>query len=241
MNQASASAGPSSLDRHCDPDRLKAVGEAVRRRLDANPAVENGRLHKADVYATHGFLSPAECARIVAVMDARATPSTLYKGTHDADFRTSDTHHFDAGDPLTRDLKARLADLLGIDPTHAEPLQGQRYEVGQHYRAHHDYFHVTGSYWAAEALRGGQRTWTAMIYLDEPDEGGETDFPSLGFALRPRAGSLAIWNNMDRRGRPNRDTIHAACPVRRGVKHVITQWFRLEPYRNAPVPAASAT
>lgn len=238
MTDVSENAGQSSLDTHCDPARLKVLGEAVRRRLEANPAVESGRLYKADIYAMHGFLSARECERIVARMDERATPSTLYKGTEVADFRTSYTHHFDPCDALARNVKLRLADLLGIDPAHAEPLQGQRYGVGQQYRSHHDFFHVTSSYWTHEAVRGGQRSWTAMIFLNQPEEGGETDFPSLGFALRPRTGSLVIWNNMDRQGRPNTATIHAACPVKRGVKHVITQWFRLEPYRadaSAPV------
>ena len=33
---------------------------------------------------------------------------------------------------------------------------------------------------------------------------------------------------MDRAGRPNMKTIHAGMPVKRGIKHVITKWFRQE-------------
>src|SRR5262245_56432402 len=101
MTETSESASQASLDVHCDPARLKAVGDAVRKRLDANSAVESGGLYRADMYAAHNFLSAQECARIVAVMDERAIPSTLYKGTEIEDFRTSYTHHFDQDDPLT--------------------------------------------------------------------------------------------------------------------------------------------
>jgi prolyl 4-hydroxylase len=120
---------------------------------------------------------------------------------------------------------------MGIDDNYSEPMQGQRYQTNQEYKAHHDFFHIGQGYWQQEAPVGGQRTWTAMIFLNEPKEGGETDFPLLGIALKPQTGTMAIWNNMDVNGRPNMKTLHAGTPVRRGIKHVITKWYRQEPWR----------
>jgi prolyl 4-hydroxylase len=40
-----------------------------------------------------------------------------------------------------------------------------------------------------------------------------------------------MWNNMDRNGQPNMKTLPAAMPVLRGIKHVVTVWFRQDPWR----------
>ena len=42
----------------------------------------------------------------------------------------------------------------------------------------------------------------------------------------PRAGTVLMWNNMDATGAPNRDTLHAALPVTKGVKYIVTRWYR---------------
>ena len=70
-----------------------------------------------------------------------------------------------------------------------------------------------------------------MLTLNEPREGGETDFPKLGLCLKPRQGRLLLWNNMLPDGRPNPNTLHAGLPVERGIKHIVTMWFRQEPWR----------
>jgi prolyl 4-hydroxylase len=81
---------------------------------------------------------------------------------------------------------------------------------------------------------GGQRTWTAMAYLNEPEEGGETFFPKLGIKVSPKIGNLLVWNNMDSLGKPNHDTLHAGLPVVAGSKYIITKW-----YREKPLPGAT--
>jgi len=231
----------SAFDRYCDPTKLAYLGMMVRQRLAATPGVERVDVADADLYIVPGFLARADCRGIVDVINSRAVPSTLYRGVEREGFRTSFTHHFDRDDPLVIDVELYISDLLGIDINYSEPMQGQRYQAGQQFKHHHDYFHIGEGYWREEAERGGQRTWTAMISLNEPKEGGETDFPLLGIALRQQAGTLILWDNMDRNGRPNHKTLHAGLPVRRGIKHVITKWYRLEPWRVLnPVDAAPA-
>jgi prolyl 4-hydroxylase len=37
---------------------------------------------------------------------------------------------------------------------------------------------------------------------------------------------LLIWNNALPDGAPNQNTLHAARPVIKGTKYVVTKWFR---------------
>lgn len=224
-----AAGGP--LDRYCDPKTLAYVGMMVRQRLSAMPGVDRVDVPGADMFIVPGFLTRRDCKAIAQVINSRAVPSTLYRGADRPGMRTSFTHHFDRDDPLTVDVEAYISELIGIDNDYSEAMQGQRYQVGQQYRHHYDFFPTGEGYWQHEAVRGGQRTWTAMVSLTEPKEGGETDFPRLGIALRQQAGTLILWNNMDADGRPNPNTLHAGMPVKRGVKHIITKWYRQEPWR----------
>ena len=191
----------AEFDPNHDPAKLAEIGAHVGRRLDANPRVRRFDLADAQVYVYEGFLSIDECKGLVDLIDATAIPSTLYEGGP-ASFRTSDSCHPDRTNPLVSLVEARMSDVLGIDNSHAETMQGQRYFAGQEFKPHHDFFHLDQAYWKVERLGGGQRTWTAMIFLDEPEAGGNTEFPDLGFGMRPRAGKMLMWNNITWTARP---------------------------------------
>ncbi len=221
----------TAFDPMADPRKLAWFGHIVRERLLRHPAVERIATDRAEVFRVRGFLKRSDCREIVRVINHQAAPSTLYRGTEREGFRTSFTHHFGRNDPLTRSCEQYISDLMGIDDNHGEVMQGQRYQAGQQYKHHFDFFAVGEGYWQQEASRGGQRTWTAMIWLNEPREGGETDFPKLGHSFRPETGTLMLWNNMTPDGHPNMATLHAGMPVKRGIKHIITRWYRQEPWR----------
>ena len=74
--------------------------------------------------------------------------------------------------------------------------------IGQEFKGHTDYFEPTGIDFAEHyrAYRG-QRTWTAMAYLNTVDAGGATRFSaSRQDPSSPNAGKLLIWCNLDRKG-----------------------------------------
>lgn len=183
-----------------------------------------------------GFVSAQRCRELISLIERDATPSTLF---HDGGgiapgVRTSSTHYF-RDNSLALTLGREIDDLLGLDRAHAEPMQGQRYRRGEEYRHHSDHFRIERDHWQFERLRGGQRTWTAMLYLNAVAAGGDTEFPRLDLCIRPEAGLLIAWNNMDRNGHPNSALLHAGCPVAEGNKYVITQWYRLERWQVATV------
>jgi prolyl 4-hydroxylase len=202
------------------------AGADVAARLSANPAVTDAGIAAAQIFYHLDFLTPAQCDALIVEIDAGRRPSSLLSDKAGPGFRTSESCDLDRYAPVVRPIDEGIAALLGIDPLKGETMQGQRYAPGQQFKAHHDYFHEHESYWPAMKARGGQRTWTAMIYLNDVAEGGATWFPQAGIRIAPRRGMLLTWNNMNPDGTPNALTLHEGMAVVDGVKYIVTKWFR---------------
>ena len=202
------------------------TGVAVGARLAATPGVQRVAMQTAEVYTLLDFLSPAQCTALIAMIDTNRRPSTLLSDRGGANFRTSESCDMDRWSPDVRPIDEGIARLLGIDPARSETMQGQRYAPGQQFKAHHDYFHEGEPYWEKMKDNGGQRMWTAMIYLNDVPDGGATWFPQAGIRVAPRRGMLLAWNNMAGNGEPNPATVHEGMAVGQGVKYIVTKWFR---------------
>lgn len=227
---AGAAGSPNPLD-GSNARLLVQIGERVRAKLDAEPSAERVSAQGIDMYVVHGFMSPEECAEMVALVDLDLKPSQIFRSTADPEFRTSLTCNLPRAQPLVLAVEQRMANLLGIPLEQSETLQGQRYTPGQQFKGHHDYFTGGKSYSASVAQEGGQRTWTAMVFLNEPEAGGSTNFERAGVSVPPRTGTLLTWNNMDRNGLPNRLTRHEGSRVQAGAKYILTKWFREREWR----------
>lgn len=200
------------------------------------PNVKRGRTELAQIYTYPEFLDDAECQQLIDLIDAAARPSTLLATNDDPEFRTSSSSDLFRESEAVLKIDNRIADLLGIPSHHAETMQGQRYAPGQQFRAHCDYFHEGAEYWPRMQELGGQRTWTAMIYLNDVEEGGATWFPRAGVRFKPKKGLLLAWNNMCPDGSPNYDTLHEGTRVTEGCKYIITKWFREREWIRGHVP-----
>jgi prolyl 4-hydroxylase len=209
------------------------VGRRVGGKLDSTRGLwrlGSSRRQPIQLYIGDGFLDSETCRRMCENIDEGSYPSPLYEKEKFEDVRTSYSCNLNAYDPLIADTDNRIAGLLGIDKSHGEPLQGQRYQQGQQFREHADFFYIDEPYWAEYEPHGGQRTWTAMIYLNEPATGGATRFKLLDVAIAPRLGRILIWNNMALDGSPNPWTLHEGMPVEGGSKYIVTKWFRERPF-----------
>ena len=207
-------------------ERRAAIGKAVAARLSRKEAAERVESDRVEMFYRLGFLSDAECAALIMMIDAGRQPSTLFDANDHAGYRTSESCNLDRWDPLVEAIDRRICALMGMKARQGETLQGQRYAVGQLFKPHHDYFHIDQPYWPEQRKSGGQRSWTAMIFLNEPEAGGETGFPNAGISVEPRTGMLLAWNNMAADGSPNIATLHEGTPVEAGVKYIVTKWFR---------------
>lgn len=180
----------------------------------------------AELYEIHGFLTPEECVGLIALIDTHLVRSPLTHGP--SEYRTSRTHYLHGSDsPLVAEVDRRLCELVGWESACSESLQGQRYDEGQYFRRHTDAFWPNAESYAKHTAFGGQRTWTAMVYLNSTELGGQTLFNHLGISFTPRPGTALVWNNLHLDGTVNKDTMHEAQPVLRGRKYVLTKWFRV--------------
>lgn len=179
----------------------------------------------AQLYDLPGLVSRSECVELMALIDQALQPSTVTRGP--ADYRTSRTCHLKAtAGELVAAIDQRLCDLIGIPQEHSETLQGQRYDVGEYFKAHTDWFAPNTEEFTTHTARGGQRTWTVMVYLNQVEAGGETCFPRIGRCFTPQPGLALAWNNLHANGDPNPDTLHEAMPILAGRKYVLTKWCR---------------
>lgn len=181
---------------------------------------------KVELFQRRNFLDPEHCAQLIDLIDANRRPSTIADDNGDAYFRTSETCDLDADQPAVSQLEELLFALNGIDPAHGEPAQGQRYDVGQEFKPHTDYFSPDGADFQKFCSVAGQRSWTFMIYLNDVAAGGATRFKAVGKTFQPEPGKLLCWNNRRADGSVNPATLHHGMKVRKGAKYVITKWYR---------------
>jgi prolyl 4-hydroxylase len=198
-------------------------------KLGATSGVQRVPTRALELFIVRGFLDSDTCAMLIEQIDAKRRPSEIADDVGIANFRTSETCDLDWRDPLVGDVDHKIAELLGLPLAAGEPLQGQRYAPGQEFKPHTDTFEPGGYDFLVHTAQCGQRTWTAMVYLNAPEDGGATRFKVIGKTVQPETGKLLAWNNLLPDGRANPATLHQGMKVRRGTKYVLTKWFRERP------------
>ena len=201
-------------------------GDTSAEILLTRPGVRRVPTARLELFDRPDFLPPDLCAQLIVLIDRERRPSTIADENGDNYFRTSETCDLDETEPAVQELERRLAALNGIAPAYGEPVQGQRYAEGQEFKPHTDYFEPTGADFARFCSVAGNRSWTFMIYLNEVESGGATRFKVIGKTFQPETGKLLCWNNRRPDGSLNAATLHHGMKVRKGVKYVITKWYR---------------
>ena len=209
---------------------MDACGESSSERLIACPGVQRIPTDRLEIFQMRGFLEFEHCAALISLVDAGRRPSTIADANGDDYFRTSETCDLSANEPVVLELERRLLALSAIPPQFGEPVQGQRYAVGQEFKPHTDYFTPGGQDYDTYCSVAGQRSWTFMVYLNDVASGGGTRFKALGKIFQPETGKLLCWNNRWPDGSVNPNSLHHGMKVRKGLKYVITKWYREKPW-----------
>eukprot|EP01060_Flectonema_neradi_P031116 TRINITY_DN463_c0_g2_i1.p1 TRINITY_DN463_c0_g2~~TRINITY_DN463_c0_g2_i1.p1 ORF type:complete len:360 (+),score=57.60 TRINITY_DN463_c0_g2_i1:1480-2559(+) len=134
------------------------------------------------------------------------------------------------------EAKKRLIDVIGtvsgVDPSHFEAIQILKYNPGEYYIHHSDWFEAHMKSYLGSA---GQRIATSITFLNTlpPNQGGNTVFtysdPQVN--VTPIAGDSIIFYNMHRSGRPDKASEHEAVPPKPGFeKWVAVIWIRLHDF-----------
>jgi prolyl 4-hydroxylase len=162
----------------------------------------------------------AECDYLVAAAKPGFQPSFVVDAGREYrdPIRTSDgsTMHWLIEDPAIHALNRRLAAIGGTAAEQGEPLQVLRYHPGQQYRPHMDWL-------PGEPNR---RVMTALVWLNEGYDGGETEFVRTGLQVKGRKGDALLFRNGLPGGRPDPASEHAGLPVAKGVKLLASRWIR---------------
>ena len=189
----------------------------------STPAARESLCESPRIRRVPGFVSPAVCRWLRQCSENRLMPALMFNGrnaTFSADRNNSDF----AFDMLTADLvilmiRERISATTRLPTFAMEPPQIFHYSRGQEIKAHYDHVQSSTGYEA-------ERIATFLLYLNDDYEGGELDFVKIGLRHRGVCGDGIYFSNVDSDGRPDYSTLHAALPVLRGEKWILSQWIQ---------------
>ena len=136
-------------------------------------------------------------------------------------------------DQKTLEVATRIASIVGLPLQNAEKYQFIYYDTNQEYRSHMDSWDHDDSDKSKRCMKfGGQRMFTALGYLNNVLEGGETKFTKQNISVTPNIGKLLIFQNVFP-GTNKRQPLseHAGCPVLKGEKWGFNLWFREDNFK----------
>ena len=180
-------------------------------------------------------LSGDECDELIRYGEQRLQRSPVVSDTDGATqvhaHRTSRGAMLQRGETeLVARIEARLAALTQWPVENGEGMQLLRYEKGNEYRPHFDWFDPALPGPRRHLERGGQRVGTVVMYLSDVEQGGGTSFPNVGLQVQPKKGSAVFFANTDVYRVPEQNSLHAGEPVEKGVKFIATKWLRERMY-----------
>jgi prolyl 4-hydroxylase len=153
-------------------------------------------------------------------------------GSKISDFRTSSTAHlFRKTNPIVSEIEDAILNIVDIPEKYSEQIQGQYYKVGEQFKPHFDSLFSLTDEQKRQVELHGNRTWTAMIYLNNTPKGGYTRFTEIDLETKPEMGTMILWQNT-RDGSNIPESKHWGMPVEDGEKFILTKWFREKPYQN---------
>jgi len=198
------------------------------------PATDPGAAHMSaapvrlseqpHVFTVDEFVSRGECAHLMTLADLNFRPARELT----ADRLSQENLHFtgsmaalqmDLCDPVVRAVERRVGAAFGLPASHVEPLSVLRYQGGNSYAPHVDYFDAAR---LADNLskgdRAGQRVASFLVYLRPAEAGGETHYLTLGKKVQGRERMALCHFNCLPSGEPDPATLHTGEPVISGEK-----------------------
>ncbi|KAH9329849.1 hypothetical protein KI387_001957, partial [Taxus chinensis] len=202
-------------------------------------------------FVYRGFLSLEECDHLVSLAKSELTRSAVADNNSGesavSEVRTSSGVFIPKGkDAIITRIEDKIAAWTFLPKENGEDMQVLRYEHGQKYSPHFDFFQDK-----VNIVRGGHRAATVLMYLTDVGGGGETVFPSAevesrhgtntkdetlsdcakkGVAVKPKRGDALLFFSLTPGTMTDSSSLHAGCPVIEGEKWSATKWIHVQSF-----------
>lgn len=199
---------------------------------------------KPRAFLYRNFLTDAECDHMIELAKDKLEKSMVADNESGksvaSEIRTSSGMFLMKGqDDVISRIEDRIATWTFLPKENGEAIQVLRYQDGEKYEPHFDYFHDKNN----QAL-GGHRIATVLMYLSDVIKGGETVFPrsedrggvkddtwsgcgKTGVAVKPRKGDALLFFSLHPSAVPDESSLHTGCPVLEGEKWSATKWIHV--------------
>ena len=188
--------------------------------------------HNPRAYVADGFMSERDMATVLARFGDHR-PSMDFGIEWDSGIAGTSGELPVASDPVLAELSARIEALLGYASTLPDAtFRFRRYALGDYYPAHVDCYEIAGHHLVA----------TALVYLTDALDGGETVFPDAldgPLTIAARKGRLALWLNYTVDGAIDRRSLHRSEELRAGEKATLA-FFVYAPLACAAIEPVAA-
>ena len=245
---------PRIRDPELLPGWMGEVPQNDREAVMTSPASPSARLWvqsiswKPRAMVIHNLITAEEAQHIVDLSWPRMKRSEVVGPNNQSildEYRTSyGTFVARHETEIVASIQERVAWLTRAPVVNQEDMQVLRYGIGQFYKRHTD-----------SLEDDSPRMATLLIYLADPEEGGETSFPEEGsewanpqkkalydkdlsecakghVAFRPRRGDgLLFWSIHPDGKTEDPLSEHEGCPVIKGAKWTTTVWIHNVPFR----------
>lgn len=217
--------------------QLRALGEP----FDQSAWFASGEFtqhHAAPrVYTIRNFLQKTACDWLIKASRKNLTRAPVQTAASGGAFEVDQARSNSVAgtSALQPDLVVQLTNLkiastLGLPLSHQEPTNILHYTRGERYAPHFDFIAQHEEAGFAQELRTiGQRVATFLVYLNEGYEGGETDFPRLGWRFKGNVGDALVFWNLSVAGERELMSLHEGTAVTKGEKWLLSKWVRQRP------------
>ncbi|MED6205478.1 putative prolyl 4-hydroxylase 4 [Stylosanthes scabra] len=244
---------------HCDQVLSSYAGSASS---IINPSKVKQISWNPRAFVYEGFLTDLECDHLISLAKSElkrsAVADNLSGESQLSEVRTSSGMFIPKGkDPIISGIEDKISSWTFLPKENGEDIQVLRYEHGQKYDPHYDYFSDQ-----VNIVRGGHRLATVLMYLTDVTSGGETVFPNAeetphrrgsekrtdlsecakkGIAVKPRRGDALLFFSLHPNAIPDTNSLHAGCPVIEGEKWSATKWIHVDSFDKTVGPGGDCT
>lgn len=232
---AAGHAGAQAQLQFLSPESVDGDWQAMRQALNLAALLKVPPLRRVCasplIAVAEGFLDARTCDWIRERARPKLSRAQIYGAQGQASAassRTNSVMHFPFPEmdlPLFLVLQ-RAGALLGLPIQGMEPTSVLHYRPGEEFKPHYDFLDPRNPAFAAEIGKAGQRIATFLVYLNDDFEGGETDFSKANVRFKGKKGDAILFHNVDARGSPDFNTLHAGLAPTSGEKWLLSQWIR---------------